>query len=70
VTLPATPPPGRPGRLRRFLRRTPLERSATAVIAAGVFMLLQPFAMTLYSWSFLTILAGTLMFTVVSKLPD
>ena len=56
--------------LRRLLRRTPLERGATALIVAGVFMLLQPFSMTLYTWSFLTILAGTLMFTVVSKLRD
>jgi hypothetical protein len=55
---------------RRWLRRRSLERVATLVIAAGVFMLLQPFSMTLYTYSFLTTLAGTLMFTVVAKLPD
>ena len=27
---------------------------ATAIIAAGVFMLLQPFWLTLYTWSFVT----------------
>jgi len=51
------------------LRRAPLEHVATALIAAGVLMLLQPFAMTLYTWSFVTTLAGTVMFMVVSKLP-
>ena len=32
-------------------------------------MLLQPFAMALYTWSFLTTLFGTVMFIVVSKFP-
>jgi hypothetical protein len=54
----------------RLLRRGPMERAATAVIAAGVFMLLQPFSMTLYSYSFLTTLVGTALFTLVSKFPE
>ena len=54
----------------RWLRRSPAELFATAVIAAGVFMLLQPFSLTLYTWSFLTTLAGTVLFTVVSKFPE
>ena len=54
----------------RWLRRGPMELAATAVIAAGVFMLLQPFSLTLYTWSFVTTLAGTALFTVVSKFPD
>jgi hypothetical protein len=54
----------------RWLRRGPMELVATIVIAAGVFMLLQPFAMVLYTWSFVTTLAGTVMFMVVSKFPD
>ena len=33
-------------------------------------MLLQPFAMALYTWSFLTTLFGTVMFMVVSKFPQ
>ena len=33
-------------------------------------MLMQPFSMALYSWSFATILAGTAMFVIVSHLPD
>jgi hypothetical protein len=54
----------------RWLRRGPLEMAACIVIGLGVFMLLQPFAMVLYTWSFVTMLAGTVMFTVVSKFPE
>jgi hypothetical protein len=43
---------------------------ATAVIALGVLMLLQPFSLTLYTWSFVTTLAGTALFMVVSKFPE
>jgi hypothetical protein len=54
----------------RWLRRGPMENLATALIAAGVFMLLQPFALWLYTWSFVTTLAGTALFVVVSKFPE
>jgi hypothetical protein len=54
----------------RWLRRGPMERIATVVIAAGVLMLLQPFSMDLYTWSFVTTLVGTALFTVVSKFPE
>ena len=54
----------------RWLRRGPMEMAATTTIAIGVFMLLQPFSLTLYTWSFATTLAGTALFTVVSKFPD
>ena len=54
----------------RILRRGPLEAVATAIIAAGVVMLMQPFSLTLYSWSFTTTLFGTVMFTIVSKVRE
>jgi len=54
----------------RSLRRGPAEMVATAVIAAGVLMLLQPFWLALYTWSFVTTLAGTALFLIVSKFPD
>jgi hypothetical protein len=54
----------------RWLRRGPMEIVATALIAMGVFMLLQPFFLTLYTWSFLTTLAGTALFMIVSKFPE
>jgi hypothetical protein len=54
----------------RWLRRGSAEIVATAVIACGVLMLLQPFSLSLYTWSFVTTLAGTALFMVVSKFPD
>ena len=54
----------------RWLRRRPMELLACTVIAAGLLMMLQPFAMALYTWSFLTTLSGTVLFMVVSKFPD
>ena len=38
--------------------------------ALGFLMLFQPFALVLYTWSLVTLLAGTLMFIVVSKFPE
>jgi len=52
-----------------WLRRGPLELCACAIIATGILMLLQPFLLALYTWSFLVMLAGTLMFMIVSKFP-
>jgi hypothetical protein len=57
-------------RCPRWLRRGPMEAVASSLIGAGVLMLLQPFALSLYTYSFVTTLAGTAMFIVVSKFPD
>jgi hypothetical protein len=54
----------------RIFRRGPWENAATALIAVGVVMLLQPVALDLYTYSFVTILTGTVMFMIVSKFPD
>ncbi|NBO13200.1 MAG: hypothetical protein EBZ03_11845 [Betaproteobacteria bacterium] len=54
----------------RWRSRSTLEVVACVVIGIGLFMLLQPFALVLYTWSFVTILAGTVMFMVVSKFPE
>ncbi len=56
--------------LRRAFRRGPWENFATLVIALGVVMLCQPFVLALYTYSFVTILAGTVLFVVVTKFPD
>jgi hypothetical protein len=53
-----------------FLRRSVLEGVATAIIGVGFLMLFQPFALSLYTWSFLTMLFGTAMFIIVSKFPE
>jgi hypothetical protein len=55
---------------RRILRRGPWENLATVLIGIGVVMLMQPVSLTLYSYSLITILIGTLMFVVVTKFPD
>jgi hypothetical protein len=54
----------------RILRRGRMEAAAIVVISAGVFMLLQPFSMALYTYSFVTTLSGTALFTVVSRFPE
>lgn len=53
-----------------LLRRGPMENLATAIIGIGFLMLFQPFALALYTYSFITMLAGTVMFIVVSKFPE
>jgi hypothetical protein len=68
MTAVSRPAPHR-SLLRRLFRRSPWENAATAIIAAGVVMLCQPFWLTLYSYSFVTILTGTILFVVVTKFP-
>jgi hypothetical protein len=52
------------------LRRGRCEAVAMALIGFGVLMLMQPLSLDLYSYSFVTILAGTLGFVIVSHFPD
>jgi len=52
------------------LRRGPWEMVATMLIGLGVFMLMQPFAMWMFTWSFAVTLTGTVMFIIVSHFPD
>jgi hypothetical protein len=69
---PQSAPNTAPTRKRwpRWARRGLMENAAIGLIALGVIMLVQPFSITLYGWSFTTVLAGTLMFTIVSKFPE
>ncbi|HXL31658.1 MAG TPA: hypothetical protein VN968_20540 [Bradyrhizobium sp.] len=53
-----------------WLRRGRCEVTAMALIGLGVLMLMQPLSLNLYSYSFVTILAGTLGFVIVSHFPD
>ncbi len=55
--------------LLRF-RRGPWEMLATIIIALGVFMLMQPFVMWAFTYSFITTLVGTVMFIIVSHFPE
>ncbi len=55
--------------LLRF-RRGPWEMLASVLIALGVFMLMQPFVIWAYTYSFIVTLTGTVMFIVVSHFPE
>lgn len=61
-----TPGPAGP----RIFRRGPWELFATVLIGLGVVMLMQPFALALFTYSFITILTGTVMFIIVSHFPE
>ncbi len=50
--------------------RGPWENFASVLIGLGVFMLMQPFYITLFTYSFAVILFGTLMYIVVSHFPE
>lgn len=54
----------------RWLRRARMEALACCVITVGIFMLLQPFALVLFTYSFVVMLFGTVTFMVVSKFPE
>jgi hypothetical protein len=55
--------------LVRF-RRGAWEMLATVLIGLGVFMLMQPFFLWAFTWSFLVTLVGTVMFIIVSHFPE
>ena len=61
---------GRASRFPLWLRRGPCEVVAMFLIGLGVVMLMQPLSLDLYGYSFVTILAGTLGFVVVSHFPE
>jgi hypothetical protein len=70
MSLDAASSRPRRGFADKILRRGPLEAVATTIIAIGVIMLMQPFFLMLYSWSFATTLFGTVMFIIVSKVRE
>jgi hypothetical protein len=70
MSLDAASSRPRRGFIDKVLRRGPLEAVATAIIAIGVVMLMQPFFLALYSWSFAATLFGTVMFIIVSKVRE
>ena len=53
-----------------LFRRGPWEMTAMTVIGVGILMLTQPFSLDLYTYSFVTILGGTLGFVIVSHFPQ
>jgi len=56
--------------MRKIFRRVYWENLSTVLILIGVFMLLQPFAMWMFTYSFIVILIGTIGFIITSHFPD
>ena len=56
--------------MRKIFRRVYWENLSTVLILFGVFMLLQPFEMWMYTYSFIVILVGTIGFVITSHFPD
>ncbi len=52
------------------LRRGPWELVASVLIAIGVLMLMQPWLLVAYSYSFIVTLTGTVLFLIVSHFPE
>ena len=52
------------------LRRGPWEILASVLIALGVVMLMQPFVIWAFTYSFVVTLTGTVMFIIVSHFPE
>jgi hypothetical protein len=46
------------------------EPITTAMILGGLVMLMQPFSMFLFTYSFIVILVGTVGFALATKLPE
>jgi hypothetical protein len=47
-----------------------LERVAMGLIALGALMMFQPFTIVLFTYSYIVILAGVILFTIVSRMAD
>ncbi len=57
------------GQLLGF-KRGAWEMVASVLIALGVIMLMQPFVLSLFTYSFIVTLVGTVMFVIVSHFPE
>ena len=53
----------------RWLRRAPWERGTATLIGLGLFMLMQPWSLEAYSYSFIVLLAGVIGYSIAGKLP-
>lgn len=58
------------GGVSRWFRRGPWEAGVMTLIGGGIIMLVQPWTIDLYSYSFVTILIGTVGYVIVSHFPE
>jgi hypothetical protein len=54
---------------RRLMARERWEPASIVLIGAGLVMLMQPWSLDVYSYSFAVLLAGVAGYTVAGKLP-
>jgi hypothetical protein len=59
-----------PSTAARWLRRGPWEQGTATLIGLGLVMLMQPFSMDLYRYSFAVLLAGVIGYSIAGKLPE
>jgi hypothetical protein len=55
---------------RKFFQRTPWERTTGGLIGLGLVMLMQPWAIEIYSYGFTVLLAGVIGYSIAGKLPQ
>ncbi len=56
--------------LKRWMSRERWEPASMALIGLGLLMLMQPWLLDIYSYSFAVLLAGVAAYTVAGKLPS
>ena len=54
---------------RRYFAQKRWVTGSSTLIGLGAFMLMQPFSLDLFSYSFVVLLAGVIGFTIAGKLP-
>ena len=55
---------------RRWYRGALWERLSAGVLGAGLTMLMQPWSLTLFTYSFTVVLLGVILFSIAVKLPQ
>lgn len=57
--------------IRAFWKCGPFwERLSAGLLAAGLFMLMQPWSLALFTHSFTVVLTGVVLFSIAVKLPQ
>ncbi|MDB5874861.1 MAG: hypothetical protein JWQ07_4303 [Ramlibacter sp.] len=56
--------------ISRWLRRAPWEVATSSLIGLGLVMLMQPWAIEVYSYGFTVLLAGVIGYSIAGKLPQ
>ena len=55
---------------RILFQRAPWERTTGALIGLGLVMLMQPWAIEIYSYGFTVLLLGVIGYSIAGKLPQ